>query len=158
MNLKVFDVPRRAMSVLSSIFVGLAAIMTLGYAALISLEVFARYIFRASQSWTFELAAYLFVVSVFFGTAVAFWERSHLSVVETSNSSLLLRLHRFAIDLICIVICGYLTYYGFKYAWAGLGRFSPSMGFKMAVVYATLPISFLASVLFIVTRWLGDDE
>ncbi|WP_367930858.1 TRAP transporter small permease [Aquamicrobium sp.] len=112
----------------------------------------------ASKSWTFELATYLFLISVFLGSATGFWERTHLSVVEPSDDSLVQRGLRLVVDLICFVICVVLVWFGYRYAVAGLGRISPSMGFKMAFVYAWVPATFALSAYFIVVRWLGVSK
>jgi TRAP-type C4-dicarboxylate transport system permease small subunit len=152
----ILSVPNRAASLASSVCLAVTAVLAVGYVGLISFEVFARYVFMSSQSWTFELATYLFVFSVFLGSAVGFWDRSHLSVFVPAGSGLPARLHRLCIDLICLAICGVLVHFGYKYAMAGIGRLSPSMGFRMVYIYAALPVSFLLSAVFIVVRWSGD--
>lgn len=149
---------KRIAVVADSISIAICAIFTAAYVVLISSEVFARYLFDASQSWTFELATYLFLISVFLGSATGFWERTHLSIVEHSNRTVVGRCFRLVIDLICLVICVVLVWFGYRYAVAGLGRISPSMGFKMVLVYAWVPATFALSTFFIVVRWYGDQE
>ncbi|MCO5147334.1 MAG: TRAP transporter small permease subunit [Aquamicrobium sp.] len=95
---------------------------------------------------------------MFLGSATGFWERTHLSVVEPSDDSLVQRGLRLVVDLICFVICVVLVWFGYRYAVAGLGRISPSMGFKMAFVYAWVPATFALSAYFIVVRWLGVSK
>jgi len=141
-----------AAAFLNATIILISAAFTAGYVALISFEVFARYFLHASQSWTFELATYLFLISVFLGSATGFWERTHLAIVEPDGPGLVGRLLKLTIDLICIAVCAVMVWFGYRYAIAGLGRISPSMGFKMAFVYAWVPVTCALSILFIVAR------
>jgi TRAP-type C4-dicarboxylate transport system permease small subunit len=129
-------------------------LLTAAYVLIILVEVFSRYVLSHSRSWSFELATYLFIVTVFLGTAIGVRERSHLTASLVSGDGLFSRIYRFVIDLICLIIIIDLIYMGYVYAGFGSGRFSPSMGFQMYYLYISIPIAFVFSVLFMLDNWL----
>ena len=136
----------------------LAAIMLGLMLAVMTLQVFTRYVLNNSPDWTEEALRYMYVFVVFFGSSAAITERTHVSI-----SFLIEKLPRnwqIAVavmsNTVIVAFLGVLLYWGIV---ATISQnVIPLMTMDMAysVVYAIVPIT---AVLMIVRLFalMWDD-
>src|SRR5262245_41690663 len=111
--------------------------------ALVSLQVFARYVLNDTPPWSEELCRYLFVWASFLGACVATGRAAHLGV-----DSLVARLPagarevlRHAVTALIAVFMGLLVWQGAALVPAMATQRSPSMGISLQYVFMAIPIS-----------------
>lgn len=121
--------------------------------ALIAVQVLTRYAFHYTWEGGEEIARYLFVWTVYLGSALIMGEGGHLAVEFLPNklagtrAGFILRLF--------IQLCGYvfvvhLFTQGSKMATMMMFQTSPALEIPMGVVYAVIPVSALLLFLYMV--------
>ena len=122
-------------------------IILLGTMALvISLQVFMRYVFRASLSWSEELARYIFIWMIYIGISYGVKLNRHIKV----DAFLLLLPERgkkwggVISNLIFLGFAGLIVYQsaGVRAMIGELGQDSPAMGIPLQWVYTAVPAGF----------------
>ena len=111
-------------------------------------SVISRYFF---SDWAEELSRFLFVWSVFLGSALIMGENGHLAVEFLPN-----KLKGTAAGLVVefiIKLCSYaiiliLLTQGFKMTRMMMFQTSPGMGIPMGIIYAVIPLSSILMVLY----------
>ncbi len=111
------------------------------------LQVFSRYVFNSSLSWTEELSVILFVWMVYFGSSAAVLKRKHLRIDFLINlmPPKLKRISLVTSNLLFIVFCG-LTIMPLMEM---VGRFARSgasttiLNIPKSLVYVVIPLSLI---------------
>lgn len=120
-------------------------------AIIMIIQVGARYIFKASLSWSEELTRFMFIWSAFL--SISYCIRKRLSIQIT----LLLDAFPFKIkyviimlvDLVCLVLYGYLAPQAFSYLGQTItnGQLSTALRLPMWVIYLAPCVGFAFSTL-----------
>jgi tripartite ATP-independent transporter DctM subunit len=125
-------------------------------AALVSFQVFARYVLNDTPPWSEELCRYLFVWVSFLGACVALRRTSHLGV-----DSVVVRLPPGARELVRHAVTAVVAAFAAIMVWQGLelvpemaSQRSPSMGISLQYLFIVMPIAG-AIMLFLQVRELG---
>ncbi|WP_164970253.1 TRAP transporter small permease [Halarcobacter ebronensis] len=110
-------------------------------------NVVARYVFDASFVWATELTVFLFLWSVFFGTAYCFKRDKHISVTIILDimPSRVAKIMLLLAHLVTIVFLVAVAYYGYEYLLLVIDLDERSIdlwGMPMWVPYLVIPIAF----------------
>ena len=118
--------------------VGMVAVMTV----IIILQVFMRYLFLYSLSWSEEVARYLMIWVSFLGASLALKYGFHIGVEFVTNRipgkirGWVNLTAKFGVLLFLI----YFTIGGFRVSWAVRDQDSPALLFSMAYAYLSAPV------------------
>jgi TRAP-type C4-dicarboxylate transport system permease small subunit len=120
------------------------------------LQVVFRYVLQLVAPWTEELARFACIWSVFFGAAVCFDERAHITIDFIINKvsrkvtrRLLLLINTFVTSTF-VLIAFYGSILLVRIGWADIATTVP---IQMGLVYLALPISLGAIAIFGVLRF-----
>jgi len=119
---------------------------------LIFFQVVSRYVFGFSLEWSEELARFLFVWTVFLGSALIMGESGHLAVrllpekLSGTWAGISLDLFINACSYIFILL---LIVQGGKMTETMTFQTAPGLGISMSWVYAVLPLSGLLMILYL---------
>ena len=118
-----------------------AAMLLIGVALVVTLQVVCRYFIRELPAWSEELSRYLFIWGVFIGAGLALVRNSHVSI-----DSLVTRMpdtvRRGLDSLVAILITTFalfVLYLGVLVVFFMKGSYSTTMGFSMGWVFAAFP-------------------
>lgn len=122
------------------------AVLLLLMLVVLTIQVVMRFCFNNSNSWSEEMARYLFVWLVYMGASYGFKKKAHIRV------DVLLKIFpekaRGVVKkigtVILIIFTAYITYLGWIYTrdFYMMGQISLGLKIKMAYVYAAIPIGF----------------
>jgi TRAP-type C4-dicarboxylate transport system permease small subunit len=105
-------------------------------------QVFLRYVFSFSLSWSEEVARYLMIWVAFLGGSLALPKGLHIGVeflITRLSPSARRRVSIFSKFMI-LVFLTYLIVGGFKITWAVRDQSSPALLFSMAYAYLSAPV------------------
>ena len=139
---KVMDILERILRLIIGVFM-------LVMLAVIAYQVVLRYVFKASNIWSEELARYLMCYVVLLGAAIAVRKYSHLQV------DFVLNLLKPRIRCIAVCICtlagaaflGFFFVYGVELCKSTVNSISSGTGIPMCYAYACLPIGAALMIL-----------
>ena len=117
------------------------AVMT----ATIIIQVFLRYIFSYSLSWSEEVARYLMIWVAFLGGSLALKKGLHIGV-ELMITRLRQGVKRWVLlfsQLLIFLFLVFLTIGGMKLTWAVRDQSSPALLFSMSLAYLSAPVGGL---------------
>lgn len=105
-------------------------------------QVVMRYVFSNANSWSEELARYLFIYDVMVGTAIAIRRNSHLQIDVLIN---LLKpkmrcIFTIVTTVVGMVFMGYLFSYSLTLCQTGARTMSAGLGIPMSIPYASVPM------------------
>lgn len=136
---------------------------------IITYQVIMRYVFANANSWSEELARYLFIYDVMIGAAMAIRRNSHLQIDILIN--LMKPKARILLSIVAtlagMVFIGFLFAYSITLVQTGARTMSAGLGIPMSIPYACMPIGlvlmFLTSIEFIFKnieelRALGKED
>ena len=117
--------------------------------AIISWQVFGRFILASSPSWTEQASLILMIWYVMFAAAAGVHEGFHIRIglLEEKlgeKARPIVRLVAIIVALLGLV----LLVYGLQLCWLVRGNVVPSLGISRAIAYAPLPVSGLLMALF----------
>lgn len=143
---KVFEkVSRICERVVQYTLVGAVAVMTV----IIIIQVFMRYLFLFSLSWSEEVARYLMIWVSFLGASLALKYGFHIGVEFVVNR--FPEAWRGWIGLIAkvgiLIFLIYFTIGGFRVSWAVRDQDSPALLFSMAYAYLSAPVGGLFMII-----------
>jgi len=115
-------------------------------------QVILRYCFSASNSWSEELARYLFIYDALIGSALAIQKNRHLQVdflINTLSPKMRCRFNIVA-TVVGMVFLVFLFLYSLTLCVASKNNISSGLGISMMVPYLCIPIGavlmFLSSI------------
>lgn len=105
-------------------------------------QVFLRYIFSFSLSWSEEVARYLMIWVAFLGGSLALKKGLHIGVevLLVRISSRTRRWVSILSKMFVLIFLIYLTIGGLKITWAVRDQSSPALLFSMAYAYLSAPV------------------
>ncbi|WP_422479031.1 TRAP transporter small permease [Pleomorphochaeta sp. DL1XJH-081] len=123
---------------------------------LVMLNVVLRYFFKTGIYWSEEVATGCFVWSVFLGAAAGYKRKAHVGVdmlVSLANDKIK-ELVTVIVDIILLVINGYITYIAVIYLRLSYTKPTPVLGISSATISSSILVSFslmsIYSILFLV--------
>ncbi len=134
----------------------LCALFLLIMLAIISLQIITRVVFSISNTWSEELARYLFIWVIFIGAAGAAREGGHISV-EFFISLFPDKAKKYVMKIgnaIWLLFCVVMFYFSSRYT-INLylsDQISQVLNIRMAYAYAALPIGFFLIIIRIIQR------
>lgn len=139
---KFLDVLERIEKVFLTLTVGVMVII-------IVYQVIMRYVFANANSWSEELARYLFIYDVMIGASIAIRRNSHLQIDMLINLLKPKTRSAFTIGttLIGMVFLVFLFVYSLMLCQTGSRTMSAGLGIPMSIPYASVPIGIVLMLL-----------
>ena len=131
--------------------------------SLVTLNVFLRYLFGISISWSEEVATACFVWLVFVGASATFKHQMDIGIDVLVNQlpPRLKRLTRLTVNVLLVVLSGYLFYLALQFTIIAWPKPTAVLGVSSAVFNSALVVGFglitLHSLRFLINR-LTDTE
>lgn len=123
--------------------------------------VFTRYLLGTGSSWPEPIAILLMMVFTFIGAAAAYRANAHIAV--TMLTDVLPRplqvAAEIAVDLLMVVACGFVAWYGGRLALETMGQSVAELPWlPVGVTYASLPIGSAITLLFVLERRIFGSQ
>lgn len=112
-------------------------------AALVSVQVFFRYVLNHSLFWSEELARFLLIWLTFLGASVAYYRRVHPGI-DTVTRLFPVTLKKTAaacVHLVSLVLFGVMIVYGCQFAYFVRLQISPALVLPKWIIYSIVPFS-----------------
>lgn len=124
-----------------------------------SVQVFGRFVLKATYSWTDELCRYGMVWMTFIGTGYAVRTHGHIAVDLLKNflpAKATAVIERFN-DVCEVVLGAILCKYGMSMVLTNFTQMTPGLKISMGLVYSCIPIGGLLICIYGVANLLGWD-
>lgn len=133
--------------------VGIVAGMT----TIIIIQVFLRYLFLFSLSWSEEVARYLMIWAAFLGASLALKHGLHVGVEFFIDRVSERRKKAFALAAKCSMLFFliFFTIGGFQVAWAVRDQDSPALIFSMLYAYLSAPVGGCFMIIQLLNSMVG---
>jgi TRAP-type C4-dicarboxylate transport system permease small subunit len=147
-------VSRTSERIVQFTLVGMVGVMTV----IIILQVFMRYLFLFSLSWSEEVARYLMIWGSFLGASLALKYGFHIGVEFVINR--IPEKMRGWINLTAklgvLLFLIYFTIGGFRVSWAVRDQDSPALLFSMAYAYLSAPVGGVFMIIQLLSLLVED--
>lgn len=148
---------RRLLGWTDALFGGVATLLSAGFLACVSLQVFFRYVLEEPLPWSEELARYLFVWAAFLAAAVTVGRNDHFSIpffVErfSARSRVVFDALGIALGIVFALI---VVSKGTAMSWRLLSALSPVLQLPQGAVYAVIPLAGLYMTVHLVVRFIA---
>ena len=147
-------VSRTSERIVQFTLVGMVGVMTV----IIILQVFMRYLFLFSLSWSEEVARYLMIWVSFLGASLALKYGFHIGVEFVINR--IPKKMRGWINLTAklgvLLFLIYFTIGGFRLSWAVRDQDSPALLFSMAYAYLSAPVGGVFMIIQLLSLLVED--
>ena len=133
-------------------------VMMIVMTVIVIVQVFLRYLFSFSLSWSEEVARYLMIWVAFLGGSLALQKGLHIGV-ELFLIRLSPRFRKWVSTLsktALLIFLIYLTIGGIKITWAVRDQSSPALLFSMAYAYLSAPVGGFFMALQIIHSLIED--
>lgn len=123
---------------------------------IVIMNVFLRYFFNTGVSWSEEVATICFVWAVFIGASATFKHKMNVGIDFLINllPRVLQSVIKSSVDLLLIVVTGYITYLGFVFTKLAANKPTAVLGISSAYVNSALIVGFglmtIYSIIFFV--------
>ena len=136
----------------------LACAFLVGTTVCVLINVFARYILKIGISWSEEMSTAFFVWSVFLGSASAYRYHKHIGVdmVVKKFPAGVQSVIQIIVDVILIVLNGYLFYLSIVYISQSYIKPTATLGISSAYVSASLVACFCLCSVYSVWDLIKD--
>ena len=134
---------RKLLDIINKALQSIAVIAMGGMLFVIFGQVIARYVFHHSLAFSEELARYLFVYVVFFGTAVVAKNNGHI-IMEALVSALKEKAAKYTKILAFLstfLFMAIIFYYGIRMMIISSYQISPALRISMSYVYLAMPVA-----------------
>jgi len=134
--------------------VGMVAIMTI----IIIVQVFMRYLFLYSLSWSEEVARYLMIWVAFLGASLALKYGFHIGiefVIARIPEKARTHINLLA-KLSILVFLIFFTIGGFQVSWAVRDQDSPALLFSMGYAYLSAPVGGVFMIIHLLNSLVQD--
>jgi len=134
--------------------VGMVAIMTI----IIIIQVFMRYLFLYSLSWSEEVARYLMIWVAFLGASLALKYGFHIGIeFVITRIPEKARVHvNLLAKLSILVFLIFFTIGGFQVSWAVRDQDSPALLFSMGYAYLSAPVGGVFMIIHLLNSLVQD--
>lgn len=127
---------------------------------LVVLQVTTRFVINVPLAWTEEIAKYLMIYIVFFGSGLAMRNNQHIAIdfmVEILKGK-----SKVVLEKIILWICGifsvFLIYFGSQLTFRVIEQSTPTLQYSMAWAYAAIPLGALLMLLNIIAALIDPQE
>jgi TRAP-type C4-dicarboxylate transport system permease small subunit len=119
--------------------------------ALVTYQVFERYVLHYTSPWSEELAVYLMIWFGIIGIAAGVRRKSHMALEYFADKmpQLVQKGLRIFNYVIMLIYTSVLVYEGINMVELTMSQKSPAIGLPVGYVYLALPVSAVLMVLFI---------
>ncbi|WP_158579264.1 TRAP transporter small permease [Pseudoflavonifractor sp. AF19-9AC] len=130
-----FNVERKIVDVAAILLIAALSILVI-------VQVFARYMFNHSITWSEELARYLQVWLVMMGSVILTRKKGHLAIdiVTASLPPKVRYVTEIIVHITVLVFFAIVAYYGVTLTANAARQLSPALRLHMSYVYAALPV------------------
>lgn len=144
--------------VLSNFELILASTCIIITTSLVMLNVIMRYFFKTGIYWSEEVATACFVWSVFIGSAAGYKHKAHVGVDMLVNlcPPTLKKIISIVVDLILLLINGYITYIAVIYLSLSYKKPTPVLGISTAYISSSILVSFALMTIYAVYFLIQD--
>jgi TRAP-type C4-dicarboxylate transport system permease small subunit len=144
--------------VLSNFELILASTCIIITTSLVMLNVILRYFFKTGLYWSEEVATACFVWSVFIGAAAGYKHKAHVGVDMLVNlcPPTLKKIIIIVVDLILLLINGYITYIAVIYLSLSYKKPTPVLGISTAYISSSILVSFALMTIYAVYFLIQD--
>ena len=131
--------------------------------AVMSLVVFIQVILRWFFSTTWlpleDLVIYSFSISTFAGAALLFREGGHIAITFFTDrlTGRWRRIAHWITQATIAIFVVYMLVYGWEFTVEGMAQFSPLLRIPLGIVYVVVPVSALATLVFLLENALLAD-
>ncbi len=139
--------------------VGLGSIGLVAMTAIISWQIFGRFVLDSSPSWTEQASLVLMIWYVMFAAAAGVHEGFHIRIamLEERLGKHAAMVRRFT-ALVVLLLGLVLLIYGAQMTWLVRETTIPSLGISRSVAYIPMPISGLLMALFALPQILDGKQ
>ena len=150
--------PQALKKVLSNFELILASTCIIITTSLVMLNVIMRYFFKTGIYWSEEVATACFVWSVFIGAAAGYKHKAHVGVDMLVNlcPPTLKKIIIIVVDLILLLINGYITYNAVIYLSLSYKKPTPVLGISTAYISSSILVSFALMTIYAVYFLIQD--
>ncbi len=150
--------PQALKKVLSNFELILASTCIIITTSLVMLNVIMRYFFKTGIYWSEEVATACFVWSVFIGAAAGYKHKAHVGVDMLVNlcPPTLKKIIIIVVDLILLLINGYITYIAVIYLSLSYKKPTPVLGISTAYISSSILVSFALMTIYAVYFLIQD--
>lgn len=150
--------PQALKKVLSNFELILASTCIIITTSLVMLNVIMRYFFKTGLYWSEEVATACFVWSVFIGAAAGYKHKAHVGVDMLVNlcPPTLKKIIIIVVDLILLLINGYITYIAVIYLSLSYKKPTPVLGISTAYISSSILVSFALMTIYAVYFLIQD--
>lgn len=143
----------------AAVLISLAAVGFVIVAAIISWQVFGRYVLNASPSWSEQASLTLMIWYVSFAAAAGVREGFHIRITAFQTSvPLRFRKYLTVLSHLTVAVCGAaMVWFGSELVAGVWDQNIPSLGLPRGVAYMGMPIAGIFIVLFVIEA-LATDE
>ena len=130
-----FNVERKIVDVVAILLIAALSVLVIA-------QVFARYMFNHSITWSEELARYLQVWMVMVGSVILTRKKGHLAI-DIVTASLPPKVRYVTETIVHIMVLAFfaiVAYYGVTLTANAARQLSPALRLHMSYVYAALPV------------------
>ena len=125
----------------------------------VSLQVVSRFILKSPILWTEEGSRFIFFWVALMGASTSVYSQRHFQIEVFSPEKIKNRKLRLVLEvlpnIIILVFCLALTFYGWQYFMSGWSRTGIEIPVQMAWVFAALPIAGFTMTLYLITNILS---
>ncbi|MEA4859776.1 MAG: TRAP transporter small permease [Sphaerochaeta sp.] len=150
--------PQLLKKVLSNFELILASTCIIITTSLVMLNVIMRYFFKTGIYWSEEVATACFVWSVFIGAAAGYKHKAHVGVDMLVNlcPPTLKKIIIIVVDLVLLLINGYITYIAVIYLSLSYKKPTPVLGISTAYISSSILVSFALMTIYAVYFLIQD--
>jgi TRAP-type C4-dicarboxylate transport system permease small subunit len=122
------------------------------------LNVILRYFFKTGLYWSEEVATACFVWSVFIGAAAGYKHKAHVGVDMLVNlcPPNVKKIVIITVDLILLLINGYITYIAVIYLSLSYKKPTPVLGISTAYISSSILVSFALMTIYAIYFLIQD--
>ncbi|MBC3504076.1 TRAP transporter small permease [Pseudomonas sp. SWRI59] len=139
----------------------IAGLSILAMTLIIPWGIFARYVLGTGSSWPEPVSILLMVVFTFVGAAASYRAGAHMAVgmITDRLPPLQRQLVALLVQLLMIVVCVFMTYYGTRLCITTWNQSLASLpGVRVGMTYAPIPIGGVLTLVFVLEKLLLGDQ
>ncbi|EKT4484758.1 TRAP transporter small permease [Pseudomonas putida] len=139
----------------------IAGLSILAMTLIIPWGIFARYVLGTGSSWPEPVSILLMVVFTFVGAAASYRAGAHMAVgmITDRLPPLQRQLVALLVQVLMILVCVFMTYYGTKLCLTTWNQFLASLpGVRVGMTYAPIPVGGVLTLVFVLEKLLLGDQ
>ncbi len=151
----------RANDTLYRACIWVAGLSILTMSLIIPWGIFARYVLGTGSSWPEPVAILLMVVFTFIGAAASYRAGAHMAVAMITDRlpPLQRQLVALLVQILMILVCVFMTYYGTKLCITTWHQFLASLpSVRVGMSYAPIPVGGVLTLVFVLEKLLLGDQ